>query len=155
MRTIPPPGPNPAFPAQQLARVRAAAKSWLDENTAAIWPKATPGPGAKSLNWDLLVARDGVQGEARLDDQWLRANIDGTERYVLTVKGSTKYRMKAGDTGFSNMVIAGDWVDSGFNVGCVEAATMAGMQASRAICGYPQRVPGEEEGQAVASGSRR
>jgi uncharacterized protein with NAD-binding domain and iron-sulfur cluster len=141
----PPPGTDPMFPARQLARVRSIAMGWLDRYTGAIWPKATP-PGSTWLDWNLLVAPEGVQGPARLDSQWLRANIDGTERYVLSVKGSTKHRMKAGETGFGNLVIAGDWVDSGFNVGCVEAATMAGMQASRAICGYPQRVPGEEEG---------
>ena len=145
----PAPGTDPAFPARQLARVREAAMGWLDRYTAGIWPKATPAPGTTWLDWNLLVAPEGVQGPARLDSQWLRANIDGTERYVLSVKGSTKYRMQAGDTGFSNLVIAGDWVDTGFNVGCVEAASMAGMQASRAICGFPQRVPGEAQGHPV------
>jgi uncharacterized protein with NAD-binding domain and iron-sulfur cluster len=144
------PGTDPSFPDRQITRVRGIARKWLDANTAGIWPRAVPAtPGATGLDWNLLVAPDGIDGEARFNAQWLRANIDGTERYVLTVKGSTKYRMRAGETGFSNLVIAGDWVDTGFNVGCVEAATMAGMQASRAICGYPQRVPGEDEGHPV------
>jgi uncharacterized protein with NAD-binding domain and iron-sulfur cluster len=145
----PAPGPDPEFPERQLQRVREACRSWLAQHTGAIWPQATPTPGATGLDWNLLVAPEGVDGPARLDSQWLRANIDGTERYVLTVKGSTKFRMRAGETGFSNLVIAGDWVDSGFNVGCVEAATMAGRQASRALCGFPQQIPGEEEGHPV------
>jgi hypothetical protein len=30
------------------------------------------------------------------------------------------------------------------NVGCVEAATMGGMHASRAICGRPTEIIGDE-----------
>jgi hypothetical protein len=31
--------------------------------------------------------------------------------------------------------LAGDWTDSGFNAGCVEAATMSGLLAALAITG--------------------
>jgi hypothetical protein len=34
--------------------------------------------------------------------------------------------------------IQGDWIDCGFNAGCVEAAVMVGMEASHAICGSPK-----------------
>jgi len=34
-------------------------------------------------------------------------------------------------------------VDNGFNLSCVEAAAMSGMQASRAISGVPAAVYGE------------
>jgi len=56
----------------------------------------------------------------------------------MSVPGSTKFRIKPGETGFDNLVITGDWVDNGFNAGCVEATVMAGMLASNAICGYPK-----------------
>ena len=37
-----------------------------------------------------------------------------------------------------------DWV-TGINAGCVEAAVMGGMFASRAMCGVPEHIVGEED----------
>ena len=36
-------------------------------------------------------------------------------------------------TGFDNLVVAGDWTDSGLNAGCVEAATRSGQLAAQAV----------------------
>jgi hypothetical protein len=33
-------------------------------------------------------------------------------------------------------------VQTEINAGCVEAAVMAGLSASQAICGYPQKILG-------------
>ena len=68
-----------------------------------------------------------------------------SERYVLSVVNSTQYRMEAGGSGFNNLYLAGDWIKTGLNCGCMEATIMSGMQASRAICGYPENVPGEHD----------
>jgi uncharacterized protein with NAD-binding domain and iron-sulfur cluster len=38
-------------------------------------------------------------------------------------------------SGFDNLFLAGDWTDSGLNAGCVEAATMSGLQAANAVLG--------------------
>jgi uncharacterized protein with NAD-binding domain and iron-sulfur cluster len=56
----------------------------------------------------------------------------------LTLPGSSKDRLRAERSGLDNLYLAGDWVDSTFNVGSVEAAVMAGLSASSALCGYPQ-----------------
>ena len=66
------------------------------------------------------------------------------ERYVLSLVGSTQYRLKANASGVQNLVLAGVWIDNGINLGCVEAAVMSGMQASRAISGLPLTVHGEK-----------
>jgi hypothetical protein len=42
-------------------------------------------------------------------------------------------------------VLAGDWTRTIISAGCIEAATMSGMQASRAISGYPAVVFGERK----------
>ena len=42
---------------------------------------------------------------------------------------------KANASGFSNLVLAGDWIDNGYNAGCVEAATWSGIQAANALLG--------------------
>ena len=37
------------------------------------------------------------------------------------------------------------WLRTGLDSGCVEAAVMAGMQASRAISAYPATIPGDSD----------
>jgi len=63
----------------------------------------------------------------------------------MSVVGSTKYRLRTDQSGFSNLFLTGDWIKTGLNAGCVEAAVMAGMQTSRAISGYPIDIDGETD----------
>jgi len=52
---------------------------------------------------------------------------------VTTPPGSTQYRLPAGGFGVDNLVLAGDWINTGLNVGSVEGATMGGFLAARAL----------------------
>ena len=63
----------------------------------------------------------------------------------MSVVDSTKYRLQTDQSGFSNLFLTGDWIKTGLNAGCVEAAVMAGMQTSRAISGHPQVIDGEND----------
>ena len=54
------------------------------------------------------------------------------------VPGTGRHRIKPGETGFDNLVIAGDWTDCGLNAGCVEAAVMSGRLAAHAVTGTPR-----------------
>jgi uncharacterized protein with NAD-binding domain and iron-sulfur cluster len=49
-------------------------------------------------------------------------------------------RLEAGASGFAGLVLAGDWIHTGLNVGCVEATVMSGRLAANAVTGRP---PGE------------
>src|SRR3546814_5070715 len=73
---------------------------------------------------ELVCLEDDVAtlGVARLDQQFWKPNIDPTERYTTSPPGSTQYRLKAWDSGFSNIVLAGDWIYTGLNVGSFEGA---------------------------------
>jgi len=122
--------------------VQRSAKEFLDRDIGHLWPKAADANGFK---WDLLVDPQNRSGHGRLDFQFFRANIDPSERYVLSVPKSTRYRLHAGESGFDNLYLAGDWTRTGLNVGCVEAAVMSGMQAARALSGYPRTVAGETD----------
>ena len=62
---------------------------------------------------------------------------------MQSVVGSTAYRLKTGESGFSNLYLTGDWIKNGIDSGCMEATVMSGMQAARAICGIPQVIVGE------------
>ncbi len=134
-----PPFTDPSFPAAQHAAVKKNAVSWLDANTGVLWPKATcPPQRPDGLDWSKLVDAAGGAGEARFDAQFWRANIDPTERYVLSVPGSIDARLAPGDSDFTNLYLAGDWTLTTLNGGCAEAAMESGLLAARALV---KRVP--------------
>jgi len=120
--------------------VRQEALDMLNNDVGHIFPNAV-GPDGKGFKWELLVDdRPGQhQGVERLEAQYIRANVQPTERYVLSLPGSTRYRLDPGDSQFDNLYLAGDWTLNAFNAGNVEAATISGLLASNSISGYPQR----------------
>ncbi|WP_437590687.1 NAD(P)-binding protein [Sorangium sp. So ce1000] len=140
------PGPSASVDlvVHRASQVRDNAMTWLREHASALWPGAVDANRGGEFDWSQLVDTEEREGEARLDAQYWQATFCPSERYVLGVPGSTKYRLRAHESGFENLVLAGDWVRTGMNAGCVEAAVMAGLQASRAICGAPAVIPGDE-----------
>ena len=137
-----PPYSDHGFPALMAGKVKAAAIEQLQRRIGTLWPKAVDAGGFK---WQWLVDPANAHGVARFDSQYWRANIDPSERYVLSVVGSSQYRLDTHGTGFANLYVTGDWIRTGLNAGCVEAATMAGMQTARAICGHPALIVGEKD----------
>ena len=121
--------------------MREATIQFLEKDAAHLWPEAI---NTEGFRWQLLVDPRGQgSGPDRIDSQYLRANIAPSERYVISVPGSTQFRLKGDGSGFRNLYLAGDWVYTAINAGCVEAAVMGGFAASRAICGYPPVIIGE------------
>jgi uncharacterized protein with NAD-binding domain and iron-sulfur cluster len=128
--TTTPDGDPAGFAARAERVAKSTGRAWLDANIAHLWPSAS---GAHGLDWAKLVDPQNRTGEARFDAQYFRANVNPSDAYVLSVPGSGKHRLEAGDTGFANLVIAGDWVKTRVNAGCIEAATLAGMAAADAL----------------------
>jgi uncharacterized protein with NAD-binding domain and iron-sulfur cluster len=130
-------GPLAGHPAPAAARelVERNTATWLQEMARAAWPGVAVTPAG--FDWDCLMASAGTRGRARLAQQHLRANLEGSERYVLSVPGSTAARLRPDSKPASNLFLAGDWTWNGVNAGCVEAAVMSGMQAARAVRGDP------------------
>jgi len=127
---------------EDIEQVRRKTLDFLSSAVTPVWPKGC-GPGTPGcLDWSLLVDRADAAGPARLDSQYIRANVEGSELYVISVPGSGRYRLKSDGSGCDNLVLAGDWTDNGLNMGCVEAAVISGALASRAICGSPEFVYG-------------
>ena len=89
-----------------------------------------------------LRARPAPAGVDLLDQQFLRANIDPTECCVQSAAGTTKFRLHPHESGFDNLILAGEATRNGFNTSAIEAAAMSGMAASRAICGQPAEIVG-------------
>jgi hypothetical protein len=124
---------------QATARVKDNAIEFVERDLGELWPRAAKG-GA--FDWAALVDRAGRTGPARFDAQYWRANVTPWERYVLTPAGSVEHRLPSGDSGFSNLKLAGDWTRNGIDGGCVEAAVISGMDAARAITGDERVIPG-------------
>jgi uncharacterized protein with NAD-binding domain and iron-sulfur cluster len=146
----PPPFTDPTWPNYQWNRVRFQSIQYLQAGMGPLLPKATtnaqnPPGDPVGFDFGLLVdalpsvEADGAAnvGIARIESQFWRANIDPTEHYVTSPPGSTQYRLKAWDTGFSNLVVAGDWIYTGINIGSVEGTVMSGKLASYALSGAP------------------
>jgi uncharacterized protein with NAD-binding domain and iron-sulfur cluster len=143
------------------ARVRDNALRFLGKAAGRLWPRAVGsdggdggggdrgggdgggGDGGGGFDWDTLFDPAGSAGESRLDAQFLRANFQPSERYVMTRAKTVQYRLRANESGFANLKLAGDWTRNGIDGGSVEAAVTSGMQASRAICGLPAQIQGE------------
>jgi hypothetical protein len=118
--------------------------------TNPLMPKATvrsvKGVGdAQGLNFELLAVADEDSVSTpynRAHQQFFRANIDPTERYVLSLPKSAKYRLKPSKSGYQHLYLAGDWTDNHYNFGSVESTMISGNLAASAIAGKPAKVIG-------------
>jgi uncharacterized protein with NAD-binding domain and iron-sulfur cluster len=137
------PGSSVEYAAERRDHVRRQAIEFLNRHIANLWPKAAR---EGKFRWELLVdpyaggdfAKDASQAdESAFDTQFWTANVDPTERYVLSVPGSQKYRISPLDNTYDNLTIAGDWTACGLDTGCVESAVMSGRLAAHAISSQP------------------
>lgn len=128
-----PPSHEYDFPEKVQKQVDKQAINFLQNHIGHLWPKATTAENPQGLNWDLLVDLENRQGEERYHAQYWQAGINPSDRYVLSVPGSTKYRLKTDESGFDHLYLTGDWINNGYNSGCIEATVMSGMQTAQAI----------------------
>lgn len=136
---------NPDFPAEQTKVARDNADEYVNKLTQHIWPGLWKN-GQTEFDYSKLVDLNNADGKERFNNQFFRTNIDPTELYVMSFTGSSKHRIKTDGTPYKNLYITGDWIDNGFNAGCIEATVMSGLQAARAISGIPIKIPGELDG---------
>ena len=144
-----PPTSEHAFPEEALKQVELHAAELLKGRAPRIWPHSVAGTSG-TFDWDLLIDPENRTGEARLKAQFFRANVDPSERYIYAAPGTLRFRMRSDQSGFDNLILAGDWTRNGLNVGAMESAVMSGMQASRAICGHPERIAFEAFGDGLS-----
>jgi len=127
-----------SVPARAHHRVRRNAIDFLNGEIAGLWPAAQRSDG--SFRWQSLLspqASGAAADESRFDGQFWTANVNPSDRCVLTLPGTVKYRISPLDDTYDNLTIAGDWTDCGYNFGCVEAAVMSGRLAAHALSRYP------------------
>jgi hypothetical protein len=76
----------------------------------------------------------------RLRSVYILPNVNPSDRYVQTPHDSSRLRLPPNGSGFDNMVLAGDWTDYGFNLGCFEGAVVSGRMAANALGGTPRKI---------------
>jgi uncharacterized protein with NAD-binding domain and iron-sulfur cluster len=134
----PPEAGDASYPARRREQVRKNAINFLNNEIGQLWPGAVRAPG--EFRWDLLAEANGAkvgEGESSFDSQFWTANVNPTERYVLSLPGTQKYRISPLDNTYDNLTIAGDWTACGLDTGCVESAMISGRLAAHAISGRP------------------
>ncbi len=132
----PPDADDAQYPMRRREEVLGNVRRFLDRHVGALWPGAC---NAEGFRWELLADASGER-TATADDpddllrtQHWNANVNPTDRYVLALPDSLRFRISPLDNTYDNLTIAGDWTDCGFNEGCVEAAVMSGRLAAHAI----------------------
>jgi uncharacterized protein with NAD-binding domain and iron-sulfur cluster len=126
-------------------RAKRVSLELLNKHAASLWPKAVSAGNPEGLDWSKVVAPEDMHGEERFDAQYIRANIDTNEQYVQSLPRTNQYRIKTDASGFGNLILTGTWIDLGFNIACIEAAAIAGIQAARVLTGEPAHITGESE----------
>jgi uncharacterized protein with NAD-binding domain and iron-sulfur cluster len=141
---------SPAFrdpaavgPANEAAR--SLVTEWFEKKAGDFWPNATQAASGRHTTFRWTSMEDPLNrvGRYRLEAQVVKANVDPSACCCGSAAGSTAWRLKTDGSGFHHLFLAGAWIDTGFNTECVEAAIMSGKQASRAICGSPAIIEGE------------
>ena len=143
----PPVGPNTAYPVSQLNQAKLSQRDWFlngEHGMRPIWPDAYNDSDGE-FKWEWLVAPTRPNGKDRFDSQFSCANVNPSDRYVQSLAGTTRYRIHCDKSGYDNVILTGDWIRTGLNVGCIEGATVGGLQAARAICGTPEYISGEHD----------
>jgi uncharacterized protein with NAD-binding domain and iron-sulfur cluster len=125
-----PPYTDTNFPAREKERVYQNMKSFFANDVEHLLPATFKN---NVFDWNMLIDINDGTKQDRLRAQYYRANIDPSERYVLSVKGSSSYRLTTTGHGVDNLYLTGDWIQNGLNAGFVEGAVVSGLLTAKAI----------------------
>lgn len=117
------PAPDPAdtgLPGRKQAEVKQRSEDWQKKWVPVVWPEAERTGGGPFV------------------DRTYRANVNPSDRYVQCLASTAARRLDPGGAGIKNLVLAGDWLRTKLNAGCVEAAVMSGIDAARALHPEPR-----------------
>jgi hypothetical protein len=144
------------FDAQWQA-AKAARDQFIDRSLLRLWPglDLTPdvplpegdvkGQADLRINWNAFIDLKSRERRDRFEWQHMAVNVGPNESYVQAAPGTLRYRLRADESGYSNLFLAGDWTRTGIDVGCVEGAVIAGLKAAGAISGENVAIIGGDD----------
>lgn len=112
------------------------ATAYVEQNLGRYFPAAYNEHG---FNWRLLCGANGKGDVGALATQHVSVNIDPSDRYVQSIPGTDRYRLRPDESGYDDLILAGDWTDCGLNAGCIEAAVVSGFEAANVVLGRGRR----------------
>lgn len=151
----PPPRDAHDYPWTLRQRVITNARSWLGQHAAALWPRGVRSANPDGLDLRMLEGPRHLDDDSRLRAQHMCASWNPSDRYVLAPVGNTQTRLRSQDSGYANLVLAGDWTLNSFSMGCAEAATASGLHAAATVGGRAPTVIGNWLDQVWRSQGRR
>lgn len=141
-----PPASQSSYPADQQKVAQRNIEIFMEDTVGSLWPGSTTIKTPPAIDWPILVDLENRVGPERLRAQSIRANSGPNQRYIMAKADTSKHRLSSEDSQFRNLYLAGDWTANHFLIGSIEGAVMSGLQASRAMSGYPEKIPGEDTG---------
>ena len=88
-----------------------------------FWPARR---ARRGFRWDLLCGEGDGGGERTAGQPVLDAPTSTRPTATCSRCRAARPRLRADESGYDNLVLAGDWTNCGLNAGCIEAAVMAG-----------------------------
>lgn len=122
------PDPGSDLPQQQHDVLAGDARNLIAAEWVGLFPSLCDASGG--FDWSRL----GGDSPDFLNHHYHRVNFDGSSRYILSTVDSVNHRLPSA-SGYANLLLAGDWIKTGIDLGCVEAATVSGMMAAEAVTG--------------------
>ena len=122
-----------AYVAEHRARVRANAVELVERHA-----RRTCCPASRRTGVPVGAALRSRRARRARRDRHPAATSPTSTRPTGTCSarpGPTPTGCGADESGYDNLVLAGDWTDNGLNAGCIEAATLSGLQAANAVLG--------------------
>lgn len=106
----------------------------LREGLAPVLPGAMASGGTMDPEalWPPLPAGTPIDHTV-VAQQYARYNTRPSERYHITLPGTTVHRIPPHDTEIDHLTVAGDWTRTGLDLGNIEATTLSGRIAAAAI----------------------
>ncbi len=86
----PPFGDNAGYPEEERQKVMAMARDWYSKHIRSLWPDTAMSEDRDAIDWNKAFDPENRQGPDRMNGQYIRCNISPSERYVLSLKGSTE-----------------------------------------------------------------
>lgn len=147
-----PPNHDRGYPSRQDARVREMTFQWLMDNMGFFFPKAVPAAYPQGLDLSALRGRkpDETDPRVKFADQFFTANSAPTNRYMIALPGTERYRLRPDGSGFTNLYLVGDWTDYGVNIGYMDGCVVS---AKTAVCSLLAKY-GSEDGVSEISESK-
>lgn len=109
-------------------RVHAQMQRWATGPLRHLWPAS--GVATGGFDEGALASSEHLAG---WDAQYARANVADWERYILSLPGTIEHRLAPDESGFDNLVLAGDWTRNVIDGGSVEGAVSSGIAAADAL----------------------